>query len=81
LLPGGGVEGPEQGRKKGNTVSDFKTGDLHEHGYHVTGIIAANFEGDTTDEGRITGMAGGGIVLSAQWRIEYRRCVSSTPCQ
>jgi subtilisin family serine protease len=36
--------------------ADFATGNLHEHGYHVAGIIAARFGGDGTGRGQATGM-------------------------
>ena len=48
----------------GSAATDFATGALESHGYHVAGIIAGKFGGPATPRGRVTGMMPGLVQLS-----------------
>lgn len=48
----------------GTAATDFNTGALDSHGYHVAGIIAGAFGGDESARGHVTGMMPEAIRLS-----------------
>jgi subtilisin family serine protease len=48
-----------------SSPGDFETGKSNIHGYHVLGIIAATFEGSSSERGMATGMYPGNLPLLA----------------